>query len=110
MAQTARAPIFELTQQEYGARVCGVIKRCAANENKPAAWLAVVAGCTVGTAQNWLDGTSTPNGLYLTRLRSQLPELAAELRRLETMEAELHPDAQRLASEIAQIIIARSGR
>ena len=102
------APVFDLDQFQYQSFVTTWLRREVANDRSPVKSAAQVAGAGLGTAKNWLNGTATPNGLHLARLRASYPRFDAELRRLEGMERDLDPMFQRALNEFIQRVKEQS--
>lgn len=86
---------FQLTQHEYTQRMTGALRLAFINERMPVKKLADVAQSSVATAKNWYEGRNPPEGLYLARLLSVVPEFQAEYRRITSMEADLDPELGR---------------
>ena len=99
---TSLAPIFELDQFQYQSFVTTWLRKEVANDRSPTKTLMRVAGAAHGTAKNWLQGTATPNGLHLARLRASYPQFNSELRKLEGMERDLDPMFERALNEFIQ--------
>lgn len=89
-----RAPIDDMTERDL-ARVTGTLLQGYYSKFKGSAKrCANDAGASVQSAKNWLSGMCVPSTLYLKRLERKVPGLAAEMRRLQAMEAEQHPSFQ----------------
>ena len=96
------APVFAIDQFQFQSFVTTWLRREVANDRSPTKTTARVAGSAIGTAKKWLDGTSTPNGLHLARLRAAFPAFRAELDKIEGMERELDPMFERALQEFIQ--------
>lgn len=105
MGTPARAKIFEVNQAGYTDIVRGTLRLAFVNQSKPIEKIAALCDVSIGTAKNWWEGATTPNGLYLMRMCAVIPELAAEFRRLTVMETEHEPGAANLASELHQLLM-----
>lgn len=57
--------------------------------------IARMAKSSERSASHWRAGKNLPGSLPMSHLRAHLPWLDGELRRLESMERDLHPDLQR---------------
>lgn len=101
MGHAATAPIYGIDQAEYRQRVTGHLRLVFSNERHAAKRVAEIAGATVHAARNWLDDRCSPGGFHLSRLRAAIPELDAELRKLEGMDAENDPA---FARELADLM------
>lgn len=101
MSHAETAPIYGIDQAEYRQRVNGHLRLVFSNERNAAKRVAKIAGATVHAARNWLDDRCLPGGFHLSRLRAAIPELDAELRRLEGMDAENDPA---FARELADLM------
>lgn len=101
MGQAITAPIYGIDQAEYRQRVTDHLRLVFSNERHAAKRVAEIAGATVHAARNWLDSRCAPGGFHLSRLRAAIPELDAELRRLEGMEADNDP---MFARELADLM------
>lgn len=86
---------FQLTQHEYTQRLTGKLRLAVSNERMPVKRLAEMAQSSVATAKNWYEQRNPPEGLYLARLLSVVPEFQAEYRRITSMEADLDPELGR---------------
>lgn len=91
----AVARIHEIDQNQYRRTVTRNLRLAVSNERNAAKRIADIAGTTLHAAKNWLSDRCTPGAFHLARLRAAFPELDAELRRLEVMEAENNPAFQR---------------
>lgn len=90
-----RAPIDEISEREFARIVSDALQAHYGPMKASAKCCANDAGASVPTAKNWLTGLCPPSSVYLKRLEAKVPGLAAEMRRLTAMEAELHHDLQR---------------
>lgn len=86
---------FQLTQHEYTQRMTSALRLAFVNDRMPVKKLAEVAQSSIATAKNWYEGRNPPEGLYLARLLSVVPEFQAEYRRITSMEADLDPELSR---------------
>jgi hypothetical protein len=89
------APIHELQQRDFDNIVHRSIRAGLANERYPVRRLADAANVNEKTAKNWWEKRCSPQGLQLLKLMASIPELAAEVRRLCAMEADLDPEFER---------------
>ena len=71
--------------------------------------IARAAGASERSAENWLAGREIPGGVNLLRLALCSPSLAAEVRRIITMEAEHDPDTERAISAAVQAYLQARG-
>ena len=103
----ALAPCFALDQNGYQSFFTDLLREEVANDNSAAKRLAVIAGCSIATAKNWLTYKATPHGLHLARLRASLPNVDAELRRIEGLYNEFDPEAERRLNELLVHLMRR---
>ena len=78
-------PAFNITQMELTERVQAVMRDFAGNENAISK-VANALQCSDGTAKNYLEGKTTPQGIYDARALAVIPgylSLKAELAGLE---------------------------
>jgi hypothetical protein len=78
-------PAFNITQHELTAKVQAVMRDFAGNENAISK-LSSALQCSDGTAKNYLEGKTTPQGIYDSRAMAVIPgylSLKAELAGLE---------------------------
>lgn len=78
-------PAFSITQLELTERVQGVMREFAGNENAISK-VSNALQCSPGTAKNYLEGKTTPQGIYDSRAMAVIPgylSLKAELAGLQ---------------------------
>jgi hypothetical protein len=78
-------PAFNITQLELTERVQAVMREFAGNENAIGKITSALQ-CSDGTAKNYLEGKTTPQGIYDARALAVIPgylSLKAELAGLE---------------------------
>lgn len=98
-AAVAVAPIHAMNQAQFTGAIRSALIIAFRNDRSPVKRIADLAGSNINAAKNWWEGRCAPNGLYLSRLRASVPELDAEIRRLEAMEASLDPNFQQALSQ-----------
>lgn len=79
-------PAFSITQHELTSRCQAVMQEHVGNESDAAKRLANDLECSVGTAKNYLDGRTTPQGIHDARAMAVIPgylKMKAELAGLE---------------------------
>ncbi len=104
---SAVAPIYEIDQAQYRRTVSRTLRLAFSNERNPIKRLAEIAGATPHAAKNWLDNRCAPGAFHLSRLRASIPELDAEIRRLEVMEANHDPAFERELATLVQTYLAK---
>jgi hypothetical protein len=92
------APIDKITERQFAQIVSDALQAHYGPMKGSAKCCANDAGASVATAKNWLSGLCPPSSVYLKRLESKVPGLAAEMRRLTAMEAEQSADFQQQLS------------
>jgi hypothetical protein len=96
------APIHQINDREFARIVSDALWQHYGPMKSTAKRIANDCGASVGTARNWLDALCPPSSVYLKRLEAKVPRLAAEMRRLTALEADLNPDFQRELSELVR--------
>lgn len=89
------APIARMDERGLAQVVSKALNEAYGEYSSPAKRVANDCGASVGSAKNWLAGVAPPSSVYLARLEAKVPALAAEMRRLRAMEADINPDFQR---------------
>lgn len=95
MSAAAALPIFQINQGQFTERVKTALVLHFSRERNAHKRLAERADVNLGTAKNWLEGRSVPQGLHLLRLMATVPELGAEMRRLTGMMSDMDPEFER---------------
>lgn len=78
-------PAFSITQLELTERVQRVMREFAGNENAVAK-VSMALQCSTGTAKNYLEGRTTPQGIHDARAMAAIPgyfSMKAELAGLQ---------------------------
>lgn len=71
--------------------------------------IAGVVECSEKTAQNWLDGKTTPSGILDLRAMHAIPAYAALKREIAQLEMDLDPRLQAKLRELHTLTMALSG-
>jgi hypothetical protein len=103
MSAAIALPIFQINQGQFTERVRTALVLHFSRERNAHKRLAERADVNVGTAKNWLEGRSVPQGLHLLRLMATVPELQAEVRRLCAMEADCDPELEREIHDLFRV-------
>lgn len=89
-----RAPIDNISEREFARIVSNALQAHYGPLKASAKCVANDAGASVDAAKNWLSGLCPPSSVFLKRLERKVPGLAAEIRRLQAMEADFDPNFQ----------------
>lgn len=87
------APAFSITQLELTSRVQRVMREFAGNENA-VAHLSSALECSPGTAKNYLEGRTTPQGIHDARAMAVVPGYLALKAELAGLQMALDPRHQ----------------
>lgn len=102
MPAVAVAPIYGIDQAQYRQAVTRRLRLVFSNERNAVKRVAEIAGATQHAAKNWLADRCSPGAFHLSRLRAAIPELDAEIRKLETMDADNDPAFARELQALVQ--------
>ena len=91
----ASAPVATLDQGDFVQVVRDALRRDYGRFSYPVKRIAQAANTNVRTATNWWRGVCAPGGLHLLKLMAHSTELAGEVRRLTSMDADLDPNFPR---------------
>lgn len=86
-------PAFSITQKELQDRVQAVMREFAGNEY-PIAKLSAALECSTGTAKNYLEGRTTPQGIHDARALAVIPGYLAMKAELAGLQMTLNPRHQ----------------
>lgn len=86
-------PAFNITQLELTERVQAVMRDFAGNENAVAKITGALQ-CSDGTAKNYLEGKTTPQGIYDARALAVIPGYLALKAELAGLQMALDPRHQ----------------
>jgi len=100
-------PIDTISEREFALIVSAALQAHYGPLKASAKHVANDAGASIATAKNWLAGLCPPSSVYLKRLEAKVPGLAAEMRRLTALEAEIDPDFQRELTSLLRRVGAR---
>lgn len=91
-------PAFSITQMNLGDRVKEVMREFAGNENAIAR-VEQALECSPGTAKNYLEGKTTPQGIYDLRAMAVIPGYLALKMELAGLEMACDPRHQQKVAE-----------
>jgi hypothetical protein len=86
------APVLTMDTNDTTTVVVRAIRDHFDGKKDAAKLLARKANSNVRAARNWLDGANLPDVVHFLRLMAQVPELAAEVRRLTGLKSDLDPE------------------
>lgn len=86
-------PAFNITQLELTERVQAVMREFAGNENAVGR-VSSALQCSEGTAKNYLEGKTTPRGIYDARALAVIPGYLALKAELAGLQMALDPRHQ----------------
>lgn len=86
-------PAFSITQLELTARVQGVMREYAGNENAVSK-VSRALECSPGTAKNYLEGRTTPQGIHDARAMAVIPGYLALKMELAGLQTAMDPRHQ----------------
>jgi hypothetical protein len=92
-------PAFNITQHELTERVQAVMREFAGNENAVAK-LSNALQCSPGTAKNYLEGKTTPQGIHDRRALAVIPGYLSLSMELAGLQQVLDPKHQAKMAEL----------
>lgn len=101
--------ILALDTGEFTMLVADALQRDYGSGRHAVKRIAAAANSNTRTAKNWLYAVNAPDGVHLLRLMADSPILAAEVRRLTAMSADLDPRFEQALSAAFQLWQARGG-
>lgn len=96
---------YTITQLEYQARVQGAMREYVGPGPGGAKKIASEIECNEKTAQNWLDGKTTPSGILDLRAMNAIPTYAALKREIAGMETDMDPRVQAKLHELYRMTL-----
>lgn len=104
-----QAPVFDIDQHQYQTFVTTHLRKEVSNDRSPVKSLAEAAGSSLAAAKHWIANQSTPNGIYMSRLRARFPEFNAQMRRLEGMLFDADPEFNSAFNDLMNNYLRRQG-
>ncbi len=105
IGRNIRCEAFTITQAEYTRRVAEAMHADAGPGPGKAKRIATLVECNEKTAQNWLDGKTTPANILDRRALNRLPSYAALAREIAAMESDLDPRLQAKYQELHRLTL-----
>lgn len=99
-SQNAKPRAFHLTQSEWRMLSRNAFREHVGDRPGGAKVIAAEIECSPKTAQSWLDGESTPAGIYDLRALNRVPAYAALKREIAAMEMDCDPRVQAKLMEL----------
>jgi hypothetical protein len=98
-AESAKVLAFSISQHDYTERVQRVMREFVGPHGDAPKRLANALGCAIGTAKNYLEGRTTPQGIHDKRAIAVIPGYLALTAELAGLEMALDPRHQRRLTE-----------
>lgn len=105
LADPPKPRAFRMTQREYRSEVSRAMREHVGERPGGAQVIADEIECSPKTAQSWLDGESTPQGLYDKRALFMIPTYRALTEEIAAMESDLDPRLQAKYHELNRLLL-----
>jgi transcriptional regulator with XRE-family HTH domain len=93
---------FEITTKQWNDTSAAAISEFMKEENLSIKELARHIGCNDRTAENYVNGRTSPMGVYFLRCIASIPHFEAEVRRISAMAGDCDPRAEYAAMQLMQ--------
>lgn len=107
LARNVRA--YTITQGDWLKLTQIAMRDHVGNSPGGAKKLASELECSEKTAQNWLDGKTSPSGILDLRAMHAIPEYAALKREIAAMETDMDPRLQAKLMELYRMTVQLAG-
>ena len=97
-----RAPAFAMTTAQWNRASSGAIAAHMRDTGLTLKEVAQKIGCSDRTAENYVQGRTSPAGLHFLRCIAVIPEFEAEVRRVTSMMMDFDPRAHHAALELVR--------
>jgi hypothetical protein len=107
--EKSEAPILTMDTGDTTEALLGAIRDHFDGSHSPVKRLARIANCNTRSAENWWHGKNLPDVVHFLRLMAQIPELAAEVRRLTGLREDADPEFEQALHKAMAIFMRRRG-